>query len=119
MADLPPLASAHLGIRSLSSSALFSVTIPRGEPLAQIRSKPFATHRRSADRLLTDPFGALSEQIGLSLLARIKDIKTLQKFAAAQASIHDHFNQERHLNRRDIFRKNRSAALAEWRQLAA
>jgi len=25
----------------------------------------------------------------------------------------------RHLNRRDIFKQNRSAALAEWRQLAA
>ena len=25
----------------------------------------------------------------------------------------------RHLNRRDIFKKNRSAALAEWRQLGA
>jgi hypothetical protein len=26
---------------------------------------------------------------------------------------------ERHLNRRDIFKQNRSVALAEWRQLAA
>ncbi len=39
--------------------------------------------------------------------------------AAVHASIHNHFNQDRHLNRRDIFRPNRSAALAEWRQLAA
>jgi putative transposase len=31
----------------------------------------------------------------------------------------NHFNQDRHLNRRDIFKQNRSAALAEWRQLAA
>ena len=30
-----------------------------------------------------------------------------------------HFNHDRHLNRRDIFKQNRSAALAEWRQLAA
>jgi hypothetical protein len=44
---------------------------------------------------------------------------TLQKFASAHASIHNHFNQERHLNRREIFKQNRSAALAEWRQLAA
>ena len=43
----------------------------------------------------------------------------LQKFAAAHASIHNHFNHDRHLNRRDIFKQNRSAALAEWRQLAA
>ena len=52
-------------------------------------------------------------------MARFRDIQTLQKFASAHASIHTHFSQERHLNRRDIFKQNRSAALAEWRQLAA
>ena len=52
-------------------------------------------------------------------MAKFRDIKTLQKFAAAHASIHNHFSQERHLNRRDIFKQNRSAAMAEWRQLAA
>ena len=52
-------------------------------------------------------------------MARFRDIKTLQKFAAAHASIHNHFNQERHLYNRETFKLNRSAALAEWRQLAA
>ena len=52
-------------------------------------------------------------------MARSRDIKTLQKFAAAHASIHNHFNQERHLYNREDFKLNRSAALAEWRQLAA
>ncbi len=52
-------------------------------------------------------------------MARFRDIKTLQKFAATHASIHNHFNQDRHFNRRDIFKQNRAAALAEWRQLAA
>ena len=52
-------------------------------------------------------------------MARFRGIKTLQKFASAHASIHNHFNQDRHLNRRDLFKKNRSSALAEWRQLAA
>ncbi len=52
-------------------------------------------------------------------MARFRDIKTLQKFASVHASIHNHFNQDRHLNRRDIFKQNRSATLAEWRQLAA
>ncbi len=52
-------------------------------------------------------------------MAKFRDIKTLQKFASAHASIHNHFNQERHLNRRSVFKQNRSAALAEWRQLAA
>ena len=34
-------------------------------------------------------------------MARFRDIKTLQKFAAAHASIHNHFNQERHLYNRE------------------
>jgi putative transposase len=52
-------------------------------------------------------------------MARFRDIKTLQKFASAHASIHNHFNLDRHPNNHEIFKKNRSAALAEWRQLAA
>ena len=52
-------------------------------------------------------------------MAKFRDIKTLQKFASAHASIHNHFNHDRHLNRRDVFKQNRSAARAEWRQLAA
>lgn len=52
-------------------------------------------------------------------MAGFRDIKTLQKFASAHASIHNHFNQERHLYSRQIFKQNRAAALAEWRQLAA
>ena len=34
-------------------------------------------------------------------MARFRDIKTLQKFANVHASIHNHFNQDRQLNRRD------------------
>ena len=52
-------------------------------------------------------------------MAKFRDIKTLQKFASVHASIHNHFNLDRHLNRRNIFKQNRSAAFAEWRQLAA
>ena len=52
-------------------------------------------------------------------MAKFRDMKTLQKFAATHASIHNHFNHYRHLNSRDIFKQNRAAALAEWRQLAA
>ena len=52
-------------------------------------------------------------------LAKFREVKTLQKFVAVHASIHNHFNLERHLNRREVFKQNRSAALAEWRQLAA
>jgi len=52
-------------------------------------------------------------------MARFRDVKTLQKFSAVHASIYNHFNLERHLNRRDIFKQDRAAALAEWCQLAA
>ena len=52
-------------------------------------------------------------------MARFRDIKTLQKFTAVHASLHNHFNHQRHFNRRDIFKQHRAAALAEWRQLAA
>ena len=50
-------------------------------------------------------------------MARFWDIKTLQKFAAAHASIYNHFNLKRHLIGREIFKTNRAAAMAEWRQL--
>lgn len=52
-------------------------------------------------------------------MARFRDIKTLQKFASVHASIHNHFNHDRHLKNRETFKKNRLAALAEWRKLAA
>jgi len=52
-------------------------------------------------------------------MAKFRSAKSLQKFAALHASIHNHFNQERHLYRREIFKENRITALAEWRQLAA
>jgi putative transposase len=52
-------------------------------------------------------------------MSKFRDVKTLQKFGSIHASIHNHFNLERQLNRRKIFKENRAAALAEWRQLAA
>lgn len=52
-------------------------------------------------------------------MAKFRDVKTLQKFGSVHASIHNHFNHERHINSREIFKQRRSAALAEWRQLAA
>ena len=52
-------------------------------------------------------------------MSKFKDVKTLQKFGSIHALIHNHFNIDRHLNNREIFKQYRSAALAEWRQLAA
>ena len=52
-------------------------------------------------------------------ITQFRDIKTLQKFTSVHASIHNHFNHQRHLNRRDIFKQGGAAALAEWRQPTA
>ena len=46
-------------------------------------------------------------------MAKSRDIKTLQKFAAIHASIHNHFNLDRHLNCRESLRRNRSEALED------
>ena len=48
-------------------------------------------------------------------MLRFRRMKTLQKFSSVHASVHIHFNQERHLISRDLYRERRSAALAEWR----
>jgi putative transposase len=52
-------------------------------------------------------------------MARFRTAKSLQKFASIHCSVHNHFNQERHLSNRANFKLNRSAALTEWRQLCA
>jgi putative transposase len=40
-------------------------------------------------------------------------MKALQKYASVQASLHNHFSQERHLVDRQTFKQRRSAALVE------
>ena len=52
-------------------------------------------------------------------MAKFRSTKSLQKFTSVHASVHNHFNQERHRLSRKNFKINRSAALAEWRQIAA
>jgi putative transposase len=51
-------------------------------------------------------------------MAKLGCIKSLQKFTAIHASIHNYFNQQRHLYSRQNFKNNRSVALAKWRKLA-
>ncbi len=51
-------------------------------------------------------------------MAKFRSAKSLQKFASIHASVHNFFNQERHLYNRKNFKLNRSAVLAEWRLLA-
>ena len=52
-------------------------------------------------------------------MLRFRRMRSLQKFAAVHASVSNHFNQERSLSSRDIFKTTRAAALAEWRGLGA
>ncbi len=52
-------------------------------------------------------------------MQRFRRLGSLQKFVAVHSSVHNHFNQERHLYSRANFKVNRAAALTEWRQLGA
>lgn len=52
-------------------------------------------------------------------MLRFRRLKSLQKFASVHASIHNHFNQERHLIDRQTYKQRRSAALAEWQSVMA
>jgi len=52
-------------------------------------------------------------------MLRFRRMKTLQQFASVHASFHNHFNQERHLVSRDIYKERRSAALAEWKKVVS
>jgi putative transposase len=52
-------------------------------------------------------------------MQRFRSMKALQKFSSIHAQLHNHFNQERHLVTRAIYKQRRSTALAEWPALAA
>jgi putative transposase len=48
-------------------------------------------------------------------MLRFRRMKTLQKFSSVHAQVLNHFNHERHLVAREIYKQRRSAALGEWR----
>jgi hypothetical protein len=50
-------------------------------------------------------------------MLRFRRTRTLQKFVAVHSSVHNYINQERRLYIRYNFILNRTAALAEWRQI--
>jgi putative transposase len=52
-------------------------------------------------------------------MQRFRSAKTLQKFSSVHAQVHNHFNQERHLVTRELYKQRRSAALGEWCALVA
>ncbi len=50
-------------------------------------------------------------------MLRFRHMRSLQKFVAVHGSVHNHFNAERSLTSRPVYKLNRTAALAEWRAL--
>ncbi len=50
-------------------------------------------------------------------MSRFRRMKTLQKFASVDASMHNLFSQDRHLVDRQTYKERRSAALAEWQNI--
>jgi putative transposase len=52
-------------------------------------------------------------------MLRFRRMRSLQKFASLHGSIHNHFNQERHLTSRQIHKVRRDAALQAYRALVA
>ena len=50
-------------------------------------------------------------------MLRFRRMRSLQIFASVHASVSNHFNSERGLSSRPLFKANRAAALAEWRGL--
>jgi hypothetical protein len=80
----------------------------------------FQVARTVAGGSITEPRILISRSDdGKAPMARFREIKTRQKFVLAHASIHTHFDLERHLVARDDFKNCRSPALVEWREIAA
>ncbi len=52
-------------------------------------------------------------------MLRFRRLHSLQKFVSVHSSIHNLFNTERSLSSRPVYKMNRAAALAEWRELCA
>ena len=52
------------------------------------------------------------------VMQRFRRMKSLQKFASVHANFHNHFDAQRHLINRQTYKAARSAALAEWHNLA-
>ena len=50
-------------------------------------------------------------------MLKFRQMRSLQKFVSIHSSVQNHFNQERHIIDREIFKLQPNAALAEWQQL--
>ncbi len=52
-------------------------------------------------------------------MQKFRKLSTLQKFTSTHGQIYNHFNHERHLQRRENYKQMRAAALSEWRKMCA
>jgi putative transposase len=52
-------------------------------------------------------------------MQRFRSMRTLQKFSSVHDQVRNHFNLERHLFARQVYKQRRLIALDEWRVLAA
>ncbi len=52
-------------------------------------------------------------------MLRFRRLRSLQKFAAVRSSVCNHFNSDRSVSSRNVYKLNRTAALAKWRTLCA
>ena len=52
-------------------------------------------------------------------MQKFRSAATLQRFATVHGSIYNHFNHERHLEIRQVYKQKRAAALTEWRKICA
>ena len=52
-------------------------------------------------------------------MQKFKNRATLQFFTSIQSQVYNHFNHQRHLQNREIYKKLRNESLSDWRGLCA
>ena len=57
----------------------------------------------------TNPFRYFNSSPEVRAMIRFRRMKTLQKFSAVHAQVHNHFKQQRHLVDRQTYKQRRSA----------
>ena len=84
-----------------------------------VRTTDSADAREAAGQSVSTRHASNSRLQREPAMQRFRSIKTLQKFSSIHPDVHDHFNQERHLVSRRIYKQRRAIALAEWLGVAA
>ena len=88
--------------------------------LREGRSAPVGSNDVWAMDFMSDKlFDGLPFQRRERVMLRFRRMRLLQKFVAVHSSIYNHFNAERTLSGRGIYKASRTSALTEWRQLCA